>query len=187
MWGEFAALFTERRLPMDRRSVAFAVLVLLMVITTGAYTSLAQQPAAKVVEYGRYRVKVLGLPAAKDTSGNVRVVTSKDYTNIEKTKEIPCRVGESWGYRVVWLNLPRRSPYRFRTEMLHPPIKQPNGTVLTRAVHEITMEAAAAPPDVLINWVFVKGFEYELVPGQWTHKVYINDKEVVSMTFNVEK
>jgi len=35
-------------------------------------------------------------------------------------------------------------------------------------------------------WGFKQGYEYELVPGRWTRKVFVDGRQVTSMTFEVK-
>ena len=145
-----------------------------------------QEPSAEIIEYGRYKVTVASLTPAEGASGNVSV-KSKNPELIETTRKIPCRIGESWGYRVRWHNLPTTRSYELRTEMIHPPIKQPDGSIVEKEVHKVTAKAGTLPSDLILNWHFLKGFEYELVPGKWTKKVFIDDVKVASMEFEVQK
>lgn len=145
----------------------------------------AQEPTAKIIEYGRYKATVTGLKPAEGVSGSVSV-QSKEVAHVETTKKIPSKVGELFGFRIVFSDLPKNRDYTLRDEVHHPPIKQPGGEVLTKSVSEVKFKAGTAPSG-FYAWHFLKGFEYELVPGKWTRKIYVDDKEVATMTFEVEK
>jgi hypothetical protein len=145
-----------------------------------------QRPSAKIIEYGRYRVTVVSLTPVEGASGGVNV-NWKNPELIETTRKIPCSVGESWGYRVRWRNLPTRRSYEFRTEITHPPINQPDGSIVEKDVFKATVKAGVVPDDLIINWHFLKGFEYELVPGKWTKKVFVDNVEVASMEFEIQQ
>src|SRR5262245_47556073 len=119
-------------------------------------------PSAKIVEYGRYQGKVLGVKPSQDTSGSV-IIESKELQHVETTKKIPARVGEFWGFRVEYDNLPRKGTYRLRSETHHPPIKQPDGKSLTKSVQQWNVRAGTRP-NAFFLWRFQKDFEYELVP-----------------------
>lgn len=173
----------NRSLPIPFFVAGMLAVVVILGSTRGGA---AQAPKATIIEFGRYKATIVGLlETFRETPGAVDVV-AKGHTHIEATKIIPCKVGETWGYRVKWENLPR-SPYLVRTEVHHPPIRQPNGKVLTRAVNEWLMTPRVPLQDLIINWYFLQGLEYELVPGEWTKKIFINGVEVVSMTFVVQK
>src|SRR5262249_44490458 len=136
-----------------------------------------QAPSARVVEYGRYKVTVTTLKPAENVSGSM-LVRWKDAKHLETTKTVPCKVGECWGLRLEYANLPKGRDYELRLETEHPEIKQPDGKVLARAVEKVTIKAGAKPPELILGWIFVKGFEHELVPGEWTRRVFLDGKEV---------
>jgi hypothetical protein len=171
---------------MHQRLQRVATLFSIAILSIAARDARAQDPSAKIIEYGRYQVTVVSLTPAENVSGSV-TVQSKDYKHIETTKSIPRKVGETWGYRVRWQNLPRKRPYEIKTETHHPPIKQPDGKILTKAVQKSMMDAGEIPDDLILIWIFLKGFEYEFVPGEWATKVFIDGVEVASMTFEVKK
>ena len=146
---------------------------------------LADEPTAEVVEFGRYKCRITGVTSTtKVTSGSV-VIQSTDVVHLEATQKIPCRVGESFGFKVSFKHLPRTPAYVVRTVTDHPPITQPNGVVLKQSHHEETLKRAKARYQTL--WHFRAGFEYELVPGKWTKTIYVDGVEVANMTFDVVK
>jgi hypothetical protein len=73
--------------------------------------------------------------------------------------------------------------------MKHPPIKQPDGSVMTESVSNSPQKAgvvkAGKTYEMFASWHFVNGFEYELVPGTWRREVYVDGKKVAEMTFEV--
>ena len=147
---------------------------------------LAADPTAEVVEFGRYKCKIEALaPTAEATSGAV-LVESTDEVHLEATRKIPCNVGESFGFRLRFKNLPVNRAYVLREVTTHPPITQPDGKVLTESVVETTIHPGKAP-DGLWLWHFQDEFRNELVPGKWTHTVYVDGAEIASMTFDVVK
>jgi hypothetical protein len=145
----------------------------------------AQEPSARINEYGRFKTSDSVLVEAKDTSGSVQRV-SKKIDHLSTTKEVPCKVGESFGIRLEFANLPKGVNYTIRSEMHHPPIKQPDGHVLKKSVRERTIKAGE-PPGEYHLWTFMKGFEYELVPGNWTRVVFVDGTEVARITFQVKE
>jgi hypothetical protein len=155
------------------------------VLTATAYNA-EPRPKATIIEYGRYTITVTGAKPAKNTSGGVVLEKEKVYKHIETTKVIPRNIGETFGYRCKWENLPLAKGYELKTEMHHPPIKQPDGKVLTKSVSKEMVKPRHAPNDI-ICWTFLSDYAYELVPGKWTSKVFIDGVEVASMTFEVEK
>jgi uncharacterized protein (TIGR03067 family) len=142
-----------------------------------------QEPSARIVQYGRYRTSDPILKPATDTSGSVTIET-RSARHLATTKNVPCKVGESFGIRLEFANLPKGVNCTVRSEMHHPPIKQPDGTVLKKSVSETTIKAREKPEEYFL-WTFLKGFEYELVPGQWTRVVFVDGTEVARITFQV--
>ena len=145
----------------------------------------AQEPTARITEYGRFETSDSVLIEAKDTSGSVRR-ESKKFTHLSTTKKIPCKVGETFGIRLEFANLPKGVNYTIRSEMHHPPIKQPDGTILKKSRGERTIKAGQMPGEHH-TWSFLKGFEYELVPGNWTQVVFVDGVEVARITFQVQE
>jgi hypothetical protein len=143
-------------------------------------TSLAN---AVITGYGRYTNESAGSIDSVETSGGT-ILLSTGAHHIETTKTIPCRIGENWGFYFQLHNLPQDRAFAYRSEMLHPPIRQPDGSMLTKTVIRLSVAPGNAPPDGEF-WSFIKGYEYELVPGEWTRKIFVDDVEVASMTFDV--
>jgi hypothetical protein len=174
------------RASMLRRCVPVFVAILGVLRAASPAAVFADEPTAEVVEFGRYKCRIMAVTSATEaTSGSV-VVESTDEVHLEATRKIPCRVGESFGYRVRFKNLPRNRAYVLREVTDHPPITQPNGVVISQSVTETTVDPGKAP-DGLKLWHFQAGFEYELVPGKWTHTAYVDGVKVASVTFDVVK
>jgi len=70
--------------------------------------------------------------------------------------------------------------------MRHPPVEQPDGTVLTNSVIRMLIEPGESPPS-RETWSFLEGYEYELVPGEWRRMIFINDHPVASVSFHVAR
>ena len=150
----------------------------------------AAEPSARIVEYGLYSAQVTGFRPVEGTSGNV-VVQSTNVVHVETTTRIPARVGAVFGFRYELSDLPVGRDIPTKSVMKHPPLRQPDGTVMTESVSTGTIKAGlvAAGNTYLKNtrWYFVKGFEYEMVPGTWTRQVYVDGKMVAEMAFEVYK
>jgi hypothetical protein len=147
----------------------------------------AAKPSATIADYGRYRDKgPIRVVPDQNASGGVSVTSFRDYSLVEQTDQIPCRVGETWGMRIHTSDLPANRPYTVRKEMHHPPLKEPDGTVRMKSVREFKVPPGAAL-DSFFGWYFLKGYEYELVPGEWTIVVFIDDDEVARKVFKIQK
>lgn len=146
----------------------------------------AEPTTASITAYGRYTGELTSeVPTSDKTSGGV-IIKRKNVEHFETTAVIPCRLNEIWGVTVKFQNLPADRPFKLKNVMHHPPIKQPNGETLTTSVRD-RIVSAGNDPSGHFTWSFVKGYEYELVPGKWTRKIYIDDVEVASMTFDIIK
>jgi len=160
---------------------------LCLAVTCLSSTMAGEKPSAVIRDYGRYKIDVIGEPKTSDASGIVRVdINWRTVKHIETTKVIPCRIGERWGFRARLRNLPQDRPFKYRCEVHHPPIKQPDGRTLTKSVEKRIFRAGRSPLSWKF-WLFLKGLEYELVPGKWTMKMFIDEKEIVSMTFTIKE
>ena len=136
---------------------------------------------------GRYMATVIDLKPAEGVSGSVKV-RSKNVAHLETTKRIAAKIDELFGFRVAFSDLPINRDYIVRSEMHHPPIMQPSGEVISKSVSDMRLKAGTAPLDGAFNsWHFLKGFEHEFVPGKWTRKLYVDAKEVASITVEIEK
>jgi hypothetical protein len=146
-----------------------------------------RKPSATISDYGRYREKgsIRVVPDLNEPS-DVTVVGSSDLAFLEQTDRIPCRVGETWGMRVRVADAPTDRPYTVRKEVHHPPFRQPDGSVRTKSGREFKLQPGPLP-DLFSGWYFLKGYEYELVTGEWTLVVFIDDVEVARKAFNVQK
>jgi hypothetical protein len=143
-----------------------------------------EEVTATITQYGRYKAVVLATnPTEQKVSGGV-LVKSEKIEHLETTTIIPCKLDEKWGFTVKFAGLPTNRPFKYRSEVHHPPIKQPSGEILTKSVSEATLKAGTNPSGHKI-WHFLKGYEYELVPGKWTREIYIDGVEVASMTFDI--
>jgi|GEM_PF-854727 len=170
---------------MRARGHGISILCATVIVLIYPSFGTGKEPSARIVQYGRYRTSDPILKPAEDTSGSVTIET-RSARHLATTKKVPCKVGESFGIRLEFANLPTGVNYTVRSEMHHPPIKQPDGTVLKKSVLETTIKVREQPEEYFL-WTFLKGFEYELVPGQWTRVVFVDGTEVARLTFQIEE
>jgi hypothetical protein len=169
------------------RSLTSALVVAAAIVAARSKQGNAAEPTAKITAYGRYGVTITALkPTSQKVSGRV-TAESKDQQHLETTKTIPCKTGETFGITVEVKGLQPGRTYRWREETLHPPIKQPTGEVMTKSVAQSKLVPDKPELTRTSLWSFVKGYEFELVPGTYTRKIYLDDKEVASMSFHVVK
>jgi hypothetical protein len=145
------------------------------------------QPGATISEYGRYRVPggVRVVPD-RNTSSGVSTVRYQDVVLLDQTDQIPCQVGETWGIRIRFSDVPTNRPYTVRQETYHPPLKQPDGSVRTKSVREVKVPWGEAP-NQFYGWHFLRGYESELVAGEWSIVVFLDDVEVARQVFHIRK
>jgi uncharacterized protein (TIGR03067 family) len=170
---------------MRARGHGISILCATVIVLIYPSFGTGKEPSARIVQYGRYRTSDPILKPAQDTSGSVTIET-RSARHLATTKKVPCKVGESFGIRLEFANLPKGVNYTVRSEMHHPPIKQPDSTVLKKSVSETTIKVREQPDEYFL-WTFLKGFEYELVPGPWTCVVFVDGTEVARITFQVEE
>jgi len=162
--------------------------ILLAAISMGlgiSARSAAAEPSAEITEYGRYTVEGTALtPTTNKTSGSVVVSHDKEVL-AETTDKIPCRLGETFGIKVKFNDLPADRPFAIKYVVKHPPINQPDGQILRESVVSDRKFEPGTKSGGLYFWSFVKGFEYELSPGDWTFLLYVDGKEVARFVFHV--
>ena len=149
--------------------------------------SAAIKPSATIGDYGRYSIgqNVRVVPDRKSSNGIV-VLSDGAIRLLEQTDQIPCRVHERWGFRILCSDVPTDRRYKVRQETDHPPITRSDGVPRTKSVYEFTVPTGESPPP-LCGWHFVKGYEHELVAGDWTIAVFIDDIEVARKVFHVRE
>jgi hypothetical protein len=157
--------------------------VALMVFLSNTLCIASEDIVVNIESYGRYKADIEKIVNNDNASGGVKVISS-NIVNIETTKNIPCRIGERFGFTAKYLNLPADRKVTIKKIVTHPPIKQSNGTILEKSFSEIIV--SNAKPIRYTGWLFREGHEYELVPGVWTIKLYSDDKEIASVEFIVK-
>jgi hypothetical protein len=147
------------------------------------------KPSATILEYGRYGLKgQIHTQTNRDAPGRVTFHSDEGLILLEQTDQIPCRVGENWGIRIRRADVPTNRPYTILQEMHHPPMKQPDGSVRTKSVHETKVPQGVVPDgDPYVGWQVLPGYEHQLVAGEWTLVVFIDDVEVARKSFHLWK
>jgi len=114
------------------------------------------RPLAVLTHRGLYESDTRTLVALEKVSGGVIGVGSTQ-KHLETTDVIPARTGVSFGFEFEWHNLPAGRPLRYRSVMHHPPLRQPDHTVLEESV--VTREAKSEEelPTSEV-WSFLPGF-----------------------------
>jgi hypothetical protein len=167
-----------------------------------AYAAARPKPHAAILVYGLFAADGIARQDGEDPTRGPWIV-SREVVHLETTTNIRASVGELFGFKLELTSLPVSCEYTLRSELHHPPVRQPDGNIVTRRVREqvyrlerkpfgivyadyIPYECATpAPVTHHVLWSFAEGFEHELVPGQWTHKVYVDGEGVACVTFDV--
>jgi hypothetical protein len=154
---------------------------LLLLSVIGCATT---RPSAKIRDYGLYDVESVTVRYVETSKQQLPTAEGKNLTHIKTTTEIPCSAPQHWGFRLDYARLPERRPYEVRIEFNYPMMTLPGGEKNTRQTLRAKIEPGAKP-DQDIVWHFLKDFDYELVPGDWTFQVFIDGTLVASKTFTV--
>jgi Domain of unknown function (DUF3859) len=131
---------------------------------------------SKIVDYGLYDAKVV-------TKGS-NIVSASGAVLKQTTLSVPAEAGRYFGMRVEIVN-PRKdatSTYRFQVD--HPAVISPDGQSSSQFSHEFGLQPGESSTQEFI-WYFVKGASYEIVPGKWTMRVFVNSREVAKKQFTV--
>jgi hypothetical protein len=145
-------------------------------------------PYLLLLRYGRFQratsQRTQIIPATQSSGGELRIGRERSKF-IEETKTIPCRVGEAWGFEFQLRNVPSDRAFEYRSEMHHPPIRQPDGSILRTSINTLIIKPEdGLPPSE--EWEFAAGYEYELVPGTWTRRLFVDGVQVFEMSFEVK-
>jgi hypothetical protein len=147
-------------------------------------TSRDSLPSVALSDYGRYRdTGPIRIASDQNASGGV-VIGGNGLTLLKQTDQIPCRVGETWGIRIHSASVTTNRVYTVRKEVHHPPIKEPDGSVRTTSANEFKLQPGT---EQFCGWYFLKGYEHEMVAGEWTIVVFIDNVEVARKAFQIQK
>lgn len=131
---------------------------------------------SKIVDYGLYDAKVV-------TQGS-NVVSASGIVHQQTTLTIPAEPGRYFGLRVQVTNPRANSTSVCRFQVDHPAFAAPGGQPTTQFAHEFALEPGEVSTQQFI-WFFVKQAGYEIVPGKWTMRVLVNNREVAKKQFLV--
>lgn len=131
---------------------------------------------SEIVDYGLYDGKVV-------TKGD-EVVSASGIAHLQTTLTIPAQPGRYFGVRVQVTNPRKDNTSVCRFQVDHPPFAEPGGQPTTQFAHEFALEPGETSTQQFI-WYFVKEASYEIVPGQWNMRVFVNNREVAKKQFIV--
>jgi hypothetical protein len=160
--------------------VPFALLALL----TGS-PSHAQAPSVdriEVIEYGTYRVErhVQG----RDPRG-INQATATNVQHTGTTRDIPARIGTTFGFRYRIIGKPDEAPIALRRIVVFPaPGLQPSASSRPLPRDEFTVQARIGET----NYVFYTLEDgFELVPGSWAIEIWYGNRKLATQSFTIGK
>jgi hypothetical protein len=169
---------------MMRTFVQIAVLVSSLALLTDAPMH-AQSPSVDridIVEYGTYTVdrRVQG----RDARG-INQATATNVQHATTTKEIPARIGTTFGLRYKIIGKPDEAPITLRRIVVFPaPGLQPPSSSKPLARDEFAVQARVGETNYMF---YTLEDSFELVPGIWIIEIWYSNRKLASQSFTVSK
>lgn len=159
------------------------VTAMLVTLIVGAPSMAADVEALEVVDVGLYRARITGeIPAPLTPTG--RVITLSDVVFYSATRQVPARLGTSFGtrFRVVGTPAGRSVTLRSIWRMPEPGISNP--------ATGVTHRESVADFVTTIGQLHTRGFHFEwaweIRCGDWVYEVWQGARKLLSQTFAVE-
>jgi len=143
----------------------------------------AQAPSVEridVVEYGTYTVdrRVQG----RDGRG-INQATATNVRHAATTRDIPARIGTTFGFRYRLVGKPDQAPVTLRRIVVFPaPGLRPSPSARPLAQDEFTVQARIGETNYIF-YTLEDGFE--LVPGSWAIEIWHGNRKLVAQSFTV--
>lgn len=134
-----------------------------------------------VLDYGTYDAVVL-MKGSRLLGEEPEILSVDGLRHREETTTIEGRDGIYFGFRLDPATLPQE--YHLKLEYEHPPFAPPGETVLSVESNELHVEDPREFSGAVL-WYFIEGFEYEMVPGNWTFRATIDSIVVAEHEFEV--
>ncbi len=162
-----------------RSRLAFLA-VLVAITTLGGAVSVAREPGAVIVEFGRYEVRPAGEAqrAERTASGVVQPVTG--HRLVEKTDVIVGQPGNTFGIEVKFVNF-APGTVTVTLRKFHPPLTNPK-TGKTTTVSEYDWPVRT---DQSSFFCFSFDEGWEIAEGDWTMQVVYKGKVVAEKKFKI--
>ncbi len=144
----------------------------------------AQSVQGQVLRWGIWQTSgdPIRVPAQDPQSARGRHLTYRPVL-LAQTNQIPATRGVRFGFEFELTGLPP-GPAQFTFVITHPPIREPDGSVVTRSEFP---HPTVIPEEGFVVEAIAFGFDhdYELVPGKWTMEIWRDSRKVVERTFEV--
>jgi hypothetical protein len=157
-------------------------LLLLLLVSTGAYAQTPQVDRVDVVEYGIYTANTQSTQLAPGTAAGT-VSTINDIQHAATTRTIPAQQGVRFGFRFVVVGAPAGTVVPLHMVTIFPPPGLTNpATQQLKAQSEYDTNAP-------IGATWYKGYsftnDWEVLPGNWTMQVWYQGRKLAEQTFTV--
>jgi Domain of unknown function (DUF3859) len=167
-----------------RSFVPIALLLSSLALLTG-FPVHAQAPSVDridIVEYGTYSVErhVQG----RDPHG-INQATATNAQHIGTTREIPARIGTTFGFRYRIIGKPDEAPIALRRIVAFPaPGLQPSVSAKPLPRDEFVVQARIGETN---DMFYTLEDAFELVPGTWAIEIWYGNRKLASQSFTVSK
>ncbi len=169
---------------MTLKSVQAAVLFSLLALLTGAPVQ-AQAPSVErieIVEFGIYSVErqVQG----RDARG-INQATASNVQHAATTRDIPARIGITFGFRYRIIGKPDQAPITLRRVVVFPPPGlQPSSSSKRLPQDEFSVQARIGETNYMF---YTLEDAFELVPGVWAVEIWYGNRKLASQSFTLGK
>ena len=144
-----------------------------------------KDPSGHVFEYGTYNALRKGRIRDEITANTGKVINKPVLDLAEKTDRIPLVKGTYFAYRYRILDLPKEVAIKpvaeLRKVIIHPEMTLPDGTTATGS--DRTFKARTSARKVVGFDGYAFNEDYELVEGDWTFLIWLQDKLMVEQKF----
>lgn len=145
-----------------------------------------REPHAKITNYGiiantSTKKEILAAPSAP--GGIVRLYSARDMSFLFTTTHIPAKLGLRFGVAYQIYNLPNTQYINLTTQILHPPMTLPDGSIKTEAHWSRRVEVKNGFTFGGESYAFDENFE--LLPGKWMIILYYRGIKLFEKEFQV--
>jgi hypothetical protein len=175
---------TLRAMRMIGNFLRTAVLFTSLALLTGTPVH-AQAPSIdriEIVEYGIYSVDrhVQG----RDPRG-INQATATSVRHAATTRDIPARIGTTFGFRYKIIGTPDELPITLRRVVVFPaPGIQPSSSSKRLSRDEFAVQARIGETNYMF---YTLEDDFELMPGIWVVEIWYGNRKLASQTFTVSK
>lgn len=159
-------------------------LLLLLLVSTGAYAQTPQIDRIDVVEYGIYTVNTESTLSAPGVAGGTRNIVS-DIRHAATTRNVPAQKGVKFGYRFTVIGAPAGTivPIHMVVILPLPGLRDPAmQKPFTRDEYDRTAGIGTTS-----FTTYSLDDDWEVVPGIWTFQIWYQGRKLAEQKFTVVK